>query len=42
MEAEMVGVDRLYRTADHWGADFHGRPVQVHCDRGALRLTALD
>jgi len=42
MEAEMVGVDSLYRTADHWGADFHGRPVQIHCDRGALRLTALD
>lgn len=42
LEAEMVGVDRLYRTADHWGADLHGRPVQVRCDRGALRLTALD
>jgi len=42
MEAEMVGVDRLYRTAEHWGADLHGRPVQVRCDRGALRLVALD
>jgi len=42
LEAEMVGVDRLYRTADHWGADLHGRPVQVRCDRGTLRLTALD
>lgn len=42
MHAELVGVDRLYRTADHWGPDLHGRPVQVHCDRGALRLTALD
>lgn len=42
MEAEMVGVDRLYRTAEHWGADLHGRPVQVRCDRGALRLAALD
>jgi septum site-determining protein MinC len=42
MEAEMVGLDRLYRTAEHWGADLHGRAVQVRCDRGALRLTALD
>jgi septum site-determining protein MinC len=42
MEAELVGVDRRYRTAEYWGADLHGRPVQVRCDRGALRLTALD
>ena len=42
LEAEMVGIDRLYRTADHWGADLHGRAVQIGCDRGALRLTGLD
>lgn len=42
MEAEMVGVDRLYRTAEHWGPALHGRGVQVRSDRGALRLTALD
>jgi septum site-determining protein MinC len=42
MEAEMVGIDRLYRTAEHWGAGLHGRPVQVRSDRGALRLSALD
>jgi septum site-determining protein MinC len=41
LEAELVGVDRLYRTAEHWGADLHGRAVQVRCDRGALRLSAL-
>jgi len=47
LEAEMVGVDRLYRTpsqdgGSHWGADLHGRPVEVRCDRGAIRLTVID
>jgi septum site-determining protein MinC len=42
MEAEMVGVDALYRTAENWGPELHGRAVQVACDRGALRLTAFD
>jgi septum site-determining protein MinC len=42
LEAEMVGVDRLYRTAEHWGAGLHSRAVQVLSDRGALRLSALD
>jgi len=42
LEAEMVGVDRLYRTAEHWGEQLHGRPAQVRCDRGVLRITALD
>lgn len=42
MEAEMVGVDRLYRTAEHWGAGLQGRAVQIRSDRGALRLSALD
>lgn len=42
LEAEMVGVDHLYRTAEHWGRDLHGRAVQVFCDRGSLRLMALD
>jgi septum site-determining protein MinC len=42
MEAELVGVDQLYRTAEHWGPDLHGRAVQVRCDRGALQISALD
>jgi len=41
LEAELVGVDQLYRTAEHWGSALHGKAVQVRCDRGALRLTAL-
>lgn len=41
-EAEMVGVGHLYRTSENWGPDLHSRAVQVRCDRGALRLAALD
>jgi septum site-determining protein MinC len=42
LEAELVGVDQLYRTAEHWGPILHGRAVQVMCDRGSLRLSAFD
>jgi septum site-determining protein MinC len=41
LEAEQIGIDQLYRTAEHWGPILHGRPVQVRCDRGELRLSAL-
>lgn len=41
LEAEMVGIDRLYRTADHWGADLQGRPAQVRCEGGALKLSSI-
>jgi septum site-determining protein MinC len=42
LEAELIGVDQIFRTAEHWGQGLHGRAVQVFCDRGTLRLTALD
>ena len=42
LEAELVGVGSLYRTAEHWGPTLHGRAVQVLFDRGALRLTAFE
>jgi septum site-determining protein MinC len=42
LEAEMVAVDDRYRTAEHWGADLHGRAVQVRRDRNGLRFSALD
>jgi septum site-determining protein MinC len=42
LEAELVGVDQLYRTAENWGPSLHGRAVQVMCDRGSLRLSAFD
>ena len=42
LEAELVGVGQLYRTAEHWGAGLHGRAAQVQCDRGSLRVSPLD
>ena len=42
LEAELVAVDGVYRTADDWGASLQGSAVQIQCDRGALRLLALD
>jgi septum site-determining protein MinC len=42
LEAELVGIDQLYRTAEHWGPELQGRAVEVRCDRGALRLSAFD
>ena len=42
LEAELVAVGKLYRTADDWGAGLQGRAVQVACDRGALKLSVLD
>ncbi len=41
LEAELLGVDQLFRTAEHWGPGLQGQAVEVRCDRGALRLTAL-
>jgi septum site-determining protein MinC len=42
LEAELVAVDGLYRTAEHWGEGLHGRAVQIQRNRGALSLSALD
>lgn len=47
LEAEMVGIDGLYRTpsqdgGSHWGPKLHGRPVEVRLDRGALSLSQID
>jgi septum site-determining protein MinC len=42
LEAELVAVDGLYRTAEHWGADLHGCAVQVRHDQGVLKLSLLD
>jgi len=42
LEAEMVAVGRLYRTAEHWGEGLQGRAVQVLSDRGSLRLSAFN
>src|SRR5258707_805617 len=42
LEAELVAVEGLYRTAEHWGEGLHGRAVQIQRNRGALNLSALD
>jgi len=42
LEAEFLGVDRFYRTAEHWGAVLHGKAVQAACDRGVLKLSTLN
>ncbi|HEX7761793.1 MAG TPA: septum site-determining protein MinC, partial [Caulobacteraceae bacterium] len=41
LEAELVAVGGLYRTAEHWGAELHGRAVQVRRDHGVLKLSAF-
>jgi septum site-determining protein MinC len=47
LEAELVAVAGHYRTADDWAADeacaaLHGRPAQIRCESGALRLEAIE
>ena len=47
LEAELVAVAGLYRTADDWAADaesaaLHGRPAQVRCEAGALLLEPIE
>jgi septum site-determining protein MinC len=42
LEAELLAVGGLYRTAEHWGPDLHGRAVQVRRDQKNLALLALD
>lgn len=42
LEAELVAVDGLYRTAEHWGPDLHGRAVHIRREQKALTLSAFD
>lgn len=42
LAAELLAIDGLYRTAEHWGEGLHDRPVQAWLDEGALRLSAFD
>ena len=41
LEAELLGIDGLYRTADTLEAEFHGKAVQIWLDGKAIRITAL-
>lgn len=42
LAAELLAIDGLYRTADHWGAGLQGQAVQVWLDDKELRLAALE
>ena len=42
LEAELVAVEGIYKTADHWGADRHGRAAQVQREGDTLIVSAFD
>jgi septum site-determining protein MinC len=42
LEAELVGIDGLYRTADTMEAEIRGRSVQTWLDGTSLRMSALN
>jgi septum site-determining protein MinC len=42
LEAELVAVDRLHRTAERLDPALRGRAVQIRRERSALRVSALD
>ncbi len=41
LEAELIGIDGFYLTAEDMEPDLHGRAVQVWLENGALRVEAL-
>ena len=42
LNAELLAVNGVYRTADDWGESLRDCAVQAWCDRGMLRVLALD
>lgn len=42
LAAELVAIDGLYYTPEHWGEGLHGRAAQIRLEHGALRIEALD
>ena len=42
LEAELLGIDGLYRTADTLEPEFLGKPVQTWLDGKTIRITALN
>jgi septum site-determining protein MinC len=42
LEAELLAIDGLYRTADEMDAQFRGRPVQAWLDGDAMAMAALN
>jgi septum site-determining protein MinC len=41
-EPELLGIDRLVRTAEDMGSHLRGRPAQIWLDGGAIRMASLD
>jgi septum site-determining protein MinC len=41
-EPELLGIDRLVRTAEDMGTHLRGRPAQIWLDGGAIRMASLD
>lgn len=41
-EPELLGIDRLVRTAEEMGASLRGKPAQVWLDGDAMRMAILD
>jgi septum site-determining protein MinC len=42
LEAELVAIAGVYRTADSWGDEVQGRAVQISGDGRTLKLTVLE
>jgi len=42
IEAELLAIDGLYKTADDLEPDLRGRPIQAWLDGNAIRVVALD
>jgi len=42
LEAELLAIDGLYRTADEMDAQFRGRPIQAWLDGDAMAMAALN
>jgi septum site-determining protein MinC len=42
LEAELLAIDGLYKTADDMEPEYRGRPVQTWLDGDAVKMTALN
>jgi septum site-determining protein MinC len=42
LEAELLAIDGLYKTADDMPTDLRGRPVQAWLDGESIKMTILD
>ena len=42
LEAELVAIAGLYRTAEGWSSELQGRAAQARCEAGQLQLSPLE